>query len=435
MNKFTGKISLMIIVLIITSCTNSSINQELEAVEPIVINVMHRWPIEPERELMGNLLKDMFVEFEAQNPDIQVNIDSVPSSMYESQLTVRLAAEDGPDVFIYWPGGRTESQIRKGDIMDITHVWEENQLFDEFKSGVIQGSTHTDGKIYTLPIESKPNTFWYNKKIFDELGLNEPSTWDELLDHAGIIKEAGYTPFAVSGNLTRWMPAFWFDYILLNTAGGEFRERLMWGKESWESPEVYKVFELWKEIVDAGYFNQNINTADNKEVSGMVGKGEAAMMLQGPWAISDLKLLGLEPGKDFDLFPFPQISESIQPAAEGAILAWAVNSNSKVVPEAERLLAYMAEYDTVLYLSSKRNTLGARKDIGMEIYDETTMPLMEGLNEILNESSLYMNFELATLPTIQDAGMDGFIEFLNSPENYKEICAELEKISRETFDN
>ena len=436
MYKYKSLVALLFTLILVTSCRNTSTSQEIveEAPEQVVINVMHRWPIEPERELMGNLLNDMFREFESQNPDIKIKVDSVPSSMYESQLTVRLASEEGPDVYIYWPGGRTESQIRKDDILDITHVWDENMLFDKFKEGVIQGSTHTDGRMYTLPIESKPNTFWYNKSIYNELGLVEPESWDQLMNHAKIIKEAGYIPFAVSGNLTRWMTAFWFDYILLNTSGGEFRERLMWGEESWESEQVFNTFEIWKEMVDAGYFNSSINSADSKEVTAMVANGEAAMMLQGPWAISEMALLGLEPGEDFDLFPFPVINEELKPAAEGAILAWAINPSSSVIPATERLMAYMAQYESSKFLSSKRITLGARKDIGMEIYDEKTRPLMEGLNDVLNESPLYMTFDLATLPPIQDAGMDAFIEFLNNPEDYKDICARLEEVSRATID-
>lgn len=431
-----GILVVAMMVGLLSGCGLEDARDEGTVTEPEVkvINVMHRFPPEPEPELMGNLIIHMIESFEAQNPDIKVIADSVPSSMYESQLTVRLAAEEGPDIYMLWPGGRAESQLRKGDILDVTDVWEDNHLFDLFKQGVVNGSTHTDGQIYTLPIEYKPNTFWYNAKIFDDLGIEVPETWDDLMAVAQTCKEAGYVPFAVGGKLTRWMPAFWFDYLLLNTAGGDFRERLMWGMESWESPQVYHVFELWKEALDQGYFNDNFKEADSKEAIRMVGNGEAVMMLQGPWTINDLMLQGKIPEVDFNLFPFPQVDPDVPQAAEGAIIAWAVNPNSEALEASKRFIAFMADYEAAEYLASKRNTLGPRKDIGYDIYTSETRSMMEGLGQITDEATLYMNFELATLPPIQDAGMEAIIEFMANPEDYKAICARMEAISRATFD-
>lgn len=436
MRIFRISVWLLIISLMMTACGGGTepISEEKPLHEQTVLNIMHRAPPDPEKNDFGTILNVLFDRFEAENPDIDLQVNTVPSSMYESQLTVRLAAEEGPDIYIYWPGGRVESQIRNGDIREIGQVWKDNDLTELFKPGVVAGSIHTDGKIYSLPIEYKPNTFWYNKGIFEELGLEEPRTWAELKAVAESCQEAGYIPFAVGPYLTRWMPVFWFDYLLLNTAGGDFRERLMWGKESWESPEVHRVFELWKELIDQGYFNDNLDTADSKEAIGMVAKGEAAMMLQGPWAINEFKLYDLEAQVDYDMFPFPVMDYSVAPAAEGATVSWCINPATDAYEACERFLAFMAGYEAMEYLASERNTLSPRSDIDFEIYDEATRGLMEELSNVVNESTLYMNFELATLPAMQDAGMDAFITFMKEPETYKEICAELERISRETFD-
>lgn len=421
----------IIICLSVSSCTTTEpINTE-PMNEIKVINVLHRWP--PNSGVMGDILVEMLTEFDELHEDIVVKIDSVPSSMYESQLTVRLASDEGPDIYTLWPGGRVESQIRKGDILDITRLWEQNNWNELFTPGVVSGSTHLDGKKYVLPLEYKTNTFWYNKEIFEELGLQTPATWDELLVTARICKEEGYIPFALGGNLTRWMPAFWFDYLLLNTAGSEFRENLMWGNESWESEEVYFVFELWKELIDLGYFNDDIRSIDSKQAIDMVANKKAAMMLQGPWAINDLMDEGLEPNTGFDLFPFPAINEDIDRASQGAILALAINPDSKHIEESKMLLEFFASKKSIEFLSKERSTLGPRKDVGYEIYNEPIGVLLEKLENVTSDSSLHMNYELATLPIMQDAGMSGFLEFIDHPDEYKRICAEIEAIAKETF--
>ena len=47
-----------------------------------------------------------------------------------------------------------------------------------------------------MPIIAVSHGIYYNKDLFDELGIDVPQTWEELLAAAQKIKDAGYTPFA-----------------------------------------------------------------------------------------------------------------------------------------------------------------------------------------------------------------------------------------------
>lgn len=438
MSKFASILIIILMIMSLSSCQNASRinNDNAPESEPeiVVLKVMHRWP--PDTGNMGEITQKILDDFDALHEDITIQVDSVPSSMYEAQLNVRLASDNGPDLYYIWPGGRTEAQLRKGDIADITHLWEENNWYEVVTPGIIEGSRHTDGRMYSFPLENKPNTFWYNVEIFEEVGAKVPTTWAELMEVARLCKESAYTPFSVGGNLTRWMPAFWFDYILLNTAGGEFRERLMWGEESWESEEVYEAFEIWKEAIDLGYFNDDVSEIDYRQATDKVAKGQAAMMLLGPWAINDFMSddYRLIPEEEFDTFAFPQINPNVPQAAEGAIISLGINPNGNATEAAELLLVYFAEKEQVTYIAQTRNSLGSRKDISFDIYSDETRGLLERQYEQTSENPLYMNFELATLPAMQDVGMNAIIEFMETPDSYKEICAQVEAVSRATFD-
>lgn len=433
MKRHISVIIIMLMLALLVSCQPQNKIEPIEEVPVTKLRIMHRWP--PSKEVVGDIMLTVLSEFDEANPDIELIIDSVPPAMYEEQLTVRLAAEQGPDVFIIWPGARVEAQVLKGDITQLNQVWDDFGWYDLFTESVISGSTHQDGAMYTLPVEIKPNTFWYNKHIFDELGLSEPTTFDELMEIAKTSKEAGYVPFSVGGHLTRWMPAFWFDLILLNTAGGEFREDLMWGRESWESEEVYRAFEIWKEIIDAGYFNEDAVDIDSRQASAKVIDGEAAMMLQGPWAsvyFTD-DMAEMEPMVDFGLFAFPVIDQGVPQAAHGAIIGWAINPDTKEEEAAIRLLEFLADKEAMSYIAQKRNTLVSRQDISSDVYDENMRVIMDRLSDETADNPFFMNFELATLPPMQEAGMEAFIQFYEDTDTYKALCARLEEVSRETF--
>ena len=69
------------------------------------------------------------------------------------------------------------------------------------------------------------NWVWANKKIFDELGIAEPTRWDELIAALDKIKGAGYTAVAHGGQ--PWQDATIFDAVVMATGGPEFYQKAM----------------------------------------------------------------------------------------------------------------------------------------------------------------------------------------------------------------
>lgn len=50
-------------------------------------------------------------------------------------------------------------------------------------------SAQYDGKTIGLPLRAHPQLFFYRKDIFDELGLEAPKTWDDVIEAGKVIKE------------------------------------------------------------------------------------------------------------------------------------------------------------------------------------------------------------------------------------------------------
>ena len=64
-----------------------------------------------------------------------------------------------------------------------------------------------------------PNYQWgvyYRKDIFEELGLEVPATWDDLLQVSAALKENDIAPFTI-GTKYLWTAAGWFDYLNLRS--------------------------------------------------------------------------------------------------------------------------------------------------------------------------------------------------------------------------
>ena len=163
---------------------------------------------------------------------------------------------------------------------------------------------------------------FYNTKVLADAGMTKmPATWDEFLALCKTLKEKGIAPIAL-GSKNRWPAQFWFDYLLLRTAGPDYRAKLMSGEAKYTDPEVAEAMAMWKELFDAGYFVENANADDWTDAADKVTRGEAGMTLMGTWITGYWNGNGLKPGEDYDFFEFPKIKDGVPNAAVGPVEVW-----------------------------------------------------------------------------------------------------------------
>jgi len=182
---------------------------------------------------------------------------------------------------------------------------------------------------------------FYNPKVMTEAGIaTMPKTWDELLAACKTLRDKDIDPIAL-GSKNRWPAQFWFDYLLLRTAGPDYRAKLMSGGASYTDAEVKKAMGLWKDLVDAGCFAPNSNANDWTDASDQVARGDAAMTLMGTWITGYWNGQGLQPGTDYDFFEFPVISEGVPNAVVGPVDGLLIAANAKNPEGAQKLLAWL----------------------------------------------------------------------------------------------
>lgn len=134
------------------------------------------WPEEQVRPLMA--------AFEATS-GIKIAEERLPIAELFKTLEVRLAARNElPDVYLV-DGPLTASYAARGHLLDLTELTGEVRN-NYVPSTLVQG-TYND-KLYSQPLGTSSQLLFYNKKLFAEAGLAEPSadpekrmTWEELL--------------------------------------------------------------------------------------------------------------------------------------------------------------------------------------------------------------------------------------------------------------
>ena len=184
-----------------------------------------------------------------------------------------------------------------GDLTDESYMTE---VLDAAKPGVT-----LDGKVYGMTYNALYQGVYYNRDLFEKLGLEVPTTMEEMQHVIDTCKENGIVPFATHlvdtwaiGNVTM---QFATNEVFNKTPdwGDQFRA----GKVSFEdSPEYRQCYENNMLIYENTWKDEAFSVEQTACDARMVA-GEAAMKVSGSWSIQNF--LDIDENFNFGIFPFP----------------------------------------------------------------------------------------------------------------------------------
>lgn len=343
---------------------------------------------------------------------------------FKSAILVQLAGGNAPDVFTYWAGAKTASVVDRDLLAPLDDFWAENDLDATMPPGMVQSASTYDGSKYLVPFSYHFAGMFYNPKVMAAAGITTmPTTWDELIDAAVTLKANGVTPFAL-GSKDAWPAQFWFDYILLRTAGPEYRAQLMNGEASYSDEEVVTAFGMWKELFDKDLFNASPNGITWSDAANLVSNGEAAMTLMGSWITGYWDNNGVVAVEDYDMFPFPEITPGVEQAAVGPVDGWVVPASTKNLEGAEAVLACLASAEVQQLNAMTQGGLAPNTQADLSERNDVIKKAAENVN---TASSFAFNYDLATPPEVSSEGLNFLAQFVDTRDGYEERLEQLQQ--------
>lgn len=365
---------------------------------------------------MSGGLQEMVGTFNENTRNYELVATPLDHEAFKTSIRDTIASPRSPDLYSYWGGARVRSILENLEPFD--EIWESTHLAANVSPAVTEACTY-DGKKYLLPITQHYVAFFFNKKMYAAAGVQPPRTWEELQDVCEKLKAAGMTPIAL-GAREKWPAQFWFDYLLLRTAGYEYRQQLMEGKVSYTDPPVRRVFDLWAELLQKGYFNSNpTQTSWDKGAAEAVFKGQAAMTLMGTWIIgyysdSDHKW---KAGEDYDYFVFPIVDSGVPSYALGPIDGLVLSKNAVQKQGAREVLTYLSSVASLKAMSRGSGSFVPHLGVEEDFYSPMQQRM---LHDIRQTPRWAFNYDLATPPLIAMAGLNLFNEFIEFPDQREE---------------
>lgn len=179
-----------------------------------------------------------------------------------------------------------------------------------------------DGRLYGAFIKSSvKGLFWYRPETY---GQGIPITWNDLLRLGQLASTGDTRPWCVglaSGASSGWPGTDWIESILIHQSGPDIYDSWVAGQLPWSSPEVRRAFEIYGQVVaDNAVFGGRqsaINTEFTAAGDPLFSDPPGCLFLnQGSFMIPFLATNGRSAGRDFDFFPFPEMT----PAYDGSVV-------------------------------------------------------------------------------------------------------------------
>ncbi|TGG91300.1 extracellular solute-binding protein [Natronospirillum operosum] len=243
------------------------------------VHVLHNQQDAFIREVWDELRQD----FQAQNPDIEVELEFMDDQAMQQRLPTLLQASVKPN--LYWSFGGDDYRMRAqsgllGDITDMA-----DGLRGNIPEGILE-AYEVDGRLYGAPYRLAGVGFWYNRDLFEEAGVSSDDieTWDDFLDVVQALQDAGITPIAAGGS-ERWPLHFYWTYLAMRTGGQELFEAILNDEASFVNEHYIRAGEELQRLADLEPFQSGYMGFAYNEAAGVFGNGNAAIHLMGEWDI------------------------------------------------------------------------------------------------------------------------------------------------------
>lgn len=367
-------------------------------------------------------MEAMIGRFGEKHPGLNIETTVIDREAYKTQIRNFLTA-NAPDVATWYAANRMRPYVEAGLFEDVSDLYAEPAIAEGLAS--TKGALTIDGKQWGVAYTYYQWGVYYRKDIFDELGLSEPSTWDEEKANCAKIVESGRACYTI-GTKYLWTAGGWFDYLNMRTNGFDFHMDLAAGNVSWEDDRVKQTFANWAELIEMGAFIDNHQTYSWQEALPFMVKGEAAAYLMGNFAVAPLREAGLTDDQ-LDFYQFVKINPDVELSEDAPTDTFHIPANAKNKEAAREFLRFATSADEQTIINNGKNLGQLPVNAGSSVDDDKF--LQQGFKMLSTNSTggVAQFWDRDAPAEMAKVSMEGFQEFMVKPENVDKILAKLER--------
>lgn len=308
----------------------------------ITLNIAHSTTGE-----VGDALQAQFDAFEEQT-GCNIEVELLSSNSEESVYTLEVRAATGnlPDIFQSSIGAQMERLDPAANIYDLSgQDWIRENVASSYLDLVSDEET---GAVYCIPLTtSNVAGCFYNKQVYDELGLEIPTTWEDFLANCEVIKTTTdkipvVTPYS-DGAAAQII--FLSQYYYVWNEDPDFAQKYTNREIELHESDTYmrglnKLYDLYSN----GYQSDDPLAVSFEQSAMDLANGDAVMTFSRTNLMSTMETVAPDQVDNIGFFPLPDESSDVRGVATWMPVAWCMSAN--VDPEKEACALALMEYLT-----------------------------------------------------------------------------------------
>ncbi|MGR0319541.1 ABC transporter substrate-binding protein [Agromyces sp. ZXT2-3] len=318
--------------------------------------------------------RELVEQFNAEQSDVRVTLDTA------SNLSAGFLRGNPPDVGLLNYNYEMARFMERGALSDLSDMPEADRIRPEVQELVDQYATYP-GRTSVLPYSVAAASVIYNVEMFEENGLEVPTTWDELIAVCEELEAAGITPIYSTFKDPWTLGQGLFDY----SVGGlidvpEFLDRMEeLGTEVGPDSEVSfqkTILEPSEKMTQlADYSNDDAESRGYGDGNVAFANGEAAMYMQGPWAFGEIAKTN--PDLELATFPLPSSDDPDDLTVRVNLdLALWIPEASTEKAAAREFVSYLMQQDVMDEYNAAFLGFGTTTEAA-DVTDERIIPMQE----------------------------------------------------------
>lgn len=361
------------------------------------IDIWYYWENEQHQEILAKELD----KFNDSQEEIVAKAKYVPFADFKKQLSIGATSSELPDIAII-DGPDHASYAAMGIFADLTGKIDTEQYYEGPMT-----SCMLDGKVYGVPFGSNCLGLYYNEDMLKEVGVEVPTTWDELRSVAKALTKGQVSGLAFC-SLQNEEGTFNFSPWLWSTGTDSFHI---------DNEQGIRALTFIHDLVKDGSMSKEVINWTQGDVMNQFISGNVAMMINGPWQIPTMREQAPDLNWNVTLIPKDETYASV---LGGENLGVIQNDN---IDESLKVVEFLTSKEEVESYIDTFGYISARKDVAKEQFkgDEQMKKFTEQMEYALPRGPH------ANWPEISDAISLAFNEAITEMSSPVEAAQKAQK--------
>lgn len=264
----------------------TSIEENTNTGEPITVTFATFYGgTDPVDKVFAEVIAD--IQEQVKEDNIEIKVETIPGTdNYISKMQVLISAEELPDIILPTGTNLMDLAYEADQLVSYSPYFEADPEWEKSLSEQGKEFNTREGQVYGIPMERMTMGYFYNKEIFEKVGIKPADTWEEFWSNCDAIKAAGYTPLSLDT-----AEGAWYTGQLLGAIVGTSGENGNQFMNTYQ-PVDYNFKEMTDAVSDVQKAFLEYTTADAVGGNWAPGashfyQGDSAIFMNGAWTIKD----------------------------------------------------------------------------------------------------------------------------------------------------